>query len=375
MSTLHLAYNKMTMIERKCSMNGPSTRLGPSARLRRDAYPIFYTSIFLLAFIHSRSLVHQVGAFVPRAVPSRNSNAQTRPPSVFPHLYADESIGRKISAPFSRSSSSSRTSSTILPAVAALQLITETYESAKYIAQTTADAYGASLIENPLPTKSLTAGVLCGISDVIAQRRDPNRGEYNIGRTVRFASKGCIGGIIWTFWYNWIDGFLSFDESFNNNSPTSLNIYSLTGAVTNASLLLFVKSHVGAVTTFLSILLEQFIWCPLVYGTFEIPVSTLMNGGELAGVKNEVDAKLNGLLVSNAKVWTLANLIIYNAPLEWRLFIGNVIDIFWQSIVSDVSADCGKAGDDVCEIPDDDDLMINDDNIPDPSFYAEKSRI
>jgi len=151
-----------------------------------------------------------------------------------------------------------------------------------------------------------------------------------------------------------------------------------------ASLMVLVKSHLGAVTTLLSILLEQFIWCPLVYGTFEIPVSTLMNGGELGGIRKEVDAKLNGLLVSNAKVWTLANLVIYNSPLEWRLFIGNCIDIFWQSIVSDVSADCGKVGGDVCEIPDDDDddndklvmlTTMDDKNNPDPSFYAKKSRM
>lgn len=165
---------------------------------------------------------------------------------------------------------------------------------------------------------------------------------------------------MWTFWYDRLDGFLDCD------SPTSL--YALAGVAANVGLIGFVKEHVGAVTTVLSILLEQFIWCPIVYGTFEIPVSTLMNGGELTGVKDEVDAKLGGLLISNAKVWTLANLVIYNSPLEWRLLIGNGIDIFWQSIVSDVSADCGKVGDDVCEIPDD---LIEDD----PSFYAEKSRI
>mmetsp|Transcript_3134 Transcript_3134/g.6679 ORF Transcript_3134/g.6679 Transcript_3134/m.6679 type:complete len:156 (-) Transcript_3134:208-675(-) len=96
--------------------------------------------------------------------------------------------------------------------------------------------------------------------------------------------------------------------------------------------------------------MEQFLWCPLVYGTFEIPVSTLMNGGEPSSIRGEVKGKLNGLLVSNAKVWTLANLVIYNAPLEWRLFIGNVIDIFWQSIVSDVSADCGGPGQEECEV-------------------------
>jgi len=230
--------------------------------------------------------------------------------------------------------------------------------------QTTINAYTASLIEHPLPTKSFSAGVLCGISDIIAQKRDPNRGRFNPGRTIRFASKGCVGGILWTFWYDRIDGFLDFD------SPTSF--YALTGltATTNASSLLgFVKDHVGAVTTLISMLMEQFLWCPIVYGTFEIPVSTLMNGGQVGDIKDQVDAKLDGMLISNAKVWTLANLVIYNAPLEWRLLIGNGIDIFWQSIVSDVSADCGKVGDDVCEIPDD---LIDG---ADPSFYAEKSRI
>lgn len=240
------------------------------------------------------------------------------------------------------------------------------FESAISLAQTTADAYGALLIEHPLPTKSITAGVLCGISDVIAQRRDPNRAGYNIGRTVRFASKGCLGGIVWMFWYNWLDEFLSLD------STTSLYALLAARGVTvmndGSPLLLFAKDHLGVVTTVLSIVLEQFVWCPLVYGTFEIPVSTLMNGGKPSSIKDEVDAKLNGLLVVNAKVWTVANIAIYNAPLEWRLFIGNCIDIFWQSIVSDVSADCGKVGSDECEI----DAFPQ---VDDPSFYAEKSRI
>mmetsp|Transcript_24643 Transcript_24643/g.50906 ORF Transcript_24643/g.50906 Transcript_24643/m.50906 type:complete len:322 (+) Transcript_24643:166-1131(+) len=134
----------------------------------------------------------------------------------------------------------------------------------------------------------------------------------------------------------------------------SISLYALTGAIfspsANAAILAFAKAHLAAVTTAVSILMEQFLWCPLVYGTFEIPVSTLMNGGEPSSIRGEVKNKLNGLLVSNAKVWTLANLVIYNAPLEWRLFIGNVIDIFWQSIVSDVSADCGGPGQEECEV-------------------------
>ena len=231
------------------------------------------------------------------------------------------------------------------------------------LARTVMSGYGASLVEHPLPTKSVTAGVLCGISDVIAQKRGGGDGgdapPYDLRRTIRFASKGCVGGILWMFWYDWIDGFLAYnaggsdavvpDEASSSSAvavtTTNLSFYVLAGAVLppeiGASFRSFAGDHTGAVTTGVSMVLEQFLWCPLVYGTFEIPVSTLMNGGRLGSVRGEINSKLNGLLVSNAKVWTLANLVIYNTPLEWRLFLGNCIDILWQSIVSDVSAGCG----------------------------------
>jgi len=99
-------------------------------------------------------------------------------------------------------------------------------------------------------------------------------------------------------------------------------------------------------------LIEQFVWCPIVFGTFEIPVSTLLNGGSLTSVQKEVNSKLNGLLVSNAKVWTLANVLIYNAPVQWRPAVSNCFDLIWQSIVSDVAADCGNVEDDICEVLD-----------------------
>lgn len=261
------------------------------------------------------------------------------------------------------------------------------------LATTVSSAYGAVLHRHPLATKSLTAGVLCGVGDVLAQSRDNNESNtnsnnYNLQRTLRFASKGCLGGILWTFWYDQIDAFLRFqdiellDDAVQQSQSQSVSLYALTGALlpasANASILAFAKTHLAAVTTTISILMEQFLWCPLVYGTFEIPVSTLMNGGEPSGIKGEVESKLNGLLVSNAKVWTLANLVIYNAPLEWRLFIGNVIDIFWQSIVSDVSADCGGPGQEECKVDGDGDAVAGENSktpaaLADPN-YDEQQR-
>jgi len=226
--------------------------------------------------------------------------------------------------------------------------------------------YTSLLIEHPLPTKSLTSGALCGVSDVIAQSRDSSRREFNYGRLIRFAGKGCLGGIIWSFWYDNIDRFLDLDND--------INIYSLPALIGGKEDLVnyqWIRDHLAIVTTALSILIEQFIWCPIVFGTFDIPISTLMNGGSFSTVQKEVDSKLGGLLVSNAKVWTPANLIIYNAPVEWRPAVSNVVDIVWQSIVSDVAADCGKVEDDICEIPDTD----IDECETNFSFFAEKSRL
>lgn len=194
--------------------------------------------------------------------------------------------------------------------------------------------------------------------------------------------KGCVGGIIWMYWYDELDIFL--DET---NSFSFFNIF---GIVTDQ----WTKSYLGIVKTILSILIEQFLWCPIVFGTFEIPVSTLLNGGGLSSVKKEVDSKLGDLLISNAKIWTFANILIYGpVPVAWRPVISNCVDIIWQSIVSSVSADCGKVEDDICTVGDTFEgtaTMINDFATPDASvaddtsvttdtekdlaFYAEKSR-
>ena len=110
--------------------------------------------------------------------------------------------------------------------------------------------------------------------------------------------KGVVGGYIWTHWYDWIDSFLDLDSDYN--------IYKAFGAVATVNNYdEWIRSHLAIVTTALSLVIEQFIWCPIVFGSFEIPVSTLLNGGSLSNVQQEVEAKIGGLLVSNAKVWTI----------------------------------------------------------------------
>lgn len=247
-----------------------------------------------------------------------------------------------------------------------LGLVIEPLEPIVSVAKALTGGYSTSLVQNPLPTKSLTAGLLCGVSDVIAQKRaaasdeisNPSF-ELDPKRTLRFASKGCLGGILWMYWYDWIDGFLTYTSFADETESTAVDasrvsFYALLGSVATpeSHILQVCREHSGAVKTAVSMLMEQLVWCPLVYGTFEIPVSTLLNGARPQTIPSEVRSKLNGLLVSNFQVWTPANLVIYNAPLEWRLFLGNVIDVFWQSIVSDVAADCGGEQEE-CIVPND----------------------
>ena len=58
--------------------------------------------------------------------------------------------------------------------------------------------YSALLLEHPLPTKSITSGILCGISDIIAQLRDQTRSEFNYARLIRFAGEYLLSFcVIW----------------------------------------------------------------------------------------------------------------------------------------------------------------------------------
>eukprot|EP00984_Skeletonema_dohrnii_P026484 scaffold15845_cov114-Skeletonema_dohrnii-CCMP3373.AAC.3 len=285
--------------------------------------------------------------------------------AVDPSNFVNQSRDNSVSGGISVFSSRNVIAIVSVAALLALSQVPQTRVLATVIITT----YSKLLAEYPLPTKSLTSGLLCGVSDAIAQFREANRKQFNFQRWIRFAGKGCVGGVIWACWYDELDGFLDQDNKFN--------FFKLSGIVTDQ----WIKPYLGAFKTILSILIEQFLWCPIVFGFFEIPVSTLLNGGDLSSVKKEVDSKLGSLLISNAKIWTFANLLIYGViPVDYRPIISNIVDVGWQSIVSSVSADCGKVDDDICivNVNDFNSLVLtstgSDDEDKDLAFYAEKSR-
>ena len=189
-------------------------------------------------------------------------------------------------------------------------------------------SYSVALSSHPLLTKALTAVVLCGAADVIAQLRSKEMLSYI--RIARFASKAFVGGTLWAVWYDFADWILREENLIAGLSLIGFGARAMDGFVCTI------------LKTVLSLLIEQFIWCPIVFGLWEIPMATLLNGAPPSRISFEIRSKLNSMLVENAKVWTFANMIIYNSPIQYRAGLGNIVDVFWQSIVSDFAADCGS---------------------------------
>lgn len=186
---------------------------------------------------------------------------------------------------------------------------------------TIASSYNTCLEVHPLVTKSITAFSLCSLGDLIAQKRDRESADIDWGRVYRFALKGVGSSLIWNYWYESAD-----DIVLDILGP-------FRGSVGEVS---------APVRIAMAMLLDQFVWAPLAFGSYDIPVATFLNGGNVKTVPSEVRSKLGGMLMSNALVWTPANLIIYNVPPIYRVGASNLVDILWQSIMADVAADCGK---------------------------------
>jgi hypothetical protein len=189
-----------------------------------------------------------------------------------------------------------------------------------FLIDVTTAAYTYSLSHYQLATESATTAFLAGIGDLVAQtlsahhhqqqqKCDENQ-KFTIdwSRYQTFVLKGSVSGILWSKWYAFCD-------------PFTLMLSQNMDGIPNIQLLL-------------SILLEQFVWCPLMYSVWDIPFPMLLRGDDLREIPQNVQAAIGNLLIDNAKVWTVANIFIYNIPLQWRVVIVSLTDVVWQSVLS-----------------------------------------
>jgi len=95
--------------------------------------------------------------------------------------------------------------------------------------------------------------------------------------------------------------------------------------------------------------LEQLLWAPFYFGLYDLPAASLLNGVPSDGVASVVARHLPRTLAANAKIWTPANVVVYSAPLEYRLLIANCVDLLWSTVQADIAADC--TSEELCPVP------------------------
>jgi hypothetical protein len=197
--------------------------------------------------------------------------------------------------------------------------------------QSLLQAYSYASSHYYLVTQSVTMSMFSGLGDIIAQslERRKNVGRdavqyHDWTRTKRFFMKGLGCGLIWTAWYQiaevWSDAITNFLQS------TILGAHAL-----SPRLILRVHTVLFTIT---SILLEQFIASPIIFALWDIPLLSYLHGVPLAKLPGEVRRKLIPLLIANAKLWTLVNILIYNVPLQYRVAALSMADLAWQTILS-----------------------------------------
>lgn len=148
--------------------------------------------------------------------------------------------------------------------------------------------YSMLLQNHYYPTQSITGGICSFLGDAIAQTVERNDKEvsYDSNRGVVYFFKGLGGGIMWTYWFDIVDP--------------------LANKLTNSLLLghRSLPAVVQVTRTAVSILLEQFLMCPLLFTFWDIPFPALLLGSRPYQIPAQIQEKLSPLLVANAKVWT-----------------------------------------------------------------------
>jgi protein Mpv17 len=175
------------------------------------------------------------------------------------------------------------------------------------------------------PTQSATGGIFSSVGDVIAQTTSSgNDKKYDPRRTLNYFLKGLGGGIMWACWFQFADNW-----SLDLTRKVLLDRFALEEPSPNIE---------RATRTAISIILEQFLVCPVFYAFWDIPVPALLSGSPMRQIPSQIESKLGPLLVENAKVWTPLNLITYNIPLEFRILFTSCADILWQSINAGITS-------------------------------------
>jgi hypothetical protein len=179
------------------------------------------------------------------------------------------------------------------------------------------ETYDYCLTNYQLPTESATSACLAAIGDLAAQlrSRDPLRKNdaIDMQRINAFFVKGAVAGVLWSNWYALVDPIgMSFAEKLATNDIL-----------------------VDPFRIVISVFLDLFVMCPLLFATWDLPFPMLARGDQIESIPRKVQAKLSPVILENTKVWIFPNLIIYSIPLEYRVVVTSCTDAVWQMMLSE----------------------------------------
>jgi hypothetical protein len=180
-----------------------------------------------------------------------------------------------------------------------------------------------------LLSESLAAGTMASLGDYLAQRKENTRSsrsgsgmssniKYDPIRTAHFCFKGLGEGIMWSFWYRMVEQWSKLIAKTLLSSFPKLQMFE------------------SALKISVCIIMDLLLACPLIYGLWDIPVPALLRGER--NILQQVKSKLVEMVFASCKVWLPVNIVIYNMPVEYRVYLCSAADVFWQSIVSSISS-------------------------------------
>jgi hypothetical protein len=170
-------------------------------------------------------------------------------------------------------------------------------------------SYNVALEQDPLLTKSVTAGVILGAADLAGQVLENNLKDedkdIDIARFVRFAFFGFILQAPWNhFYYQLLDGALP---------PTQDPLTATTG---------------------IKVAIDQFIQAPI-FTVLIFYFLGLLEGKSTDDVKNQLDRDYKETMVANWKLWVPATIVnIAFCPPMLRVLFLNCVFFFWSIFLS-----------------------------------------
>jgi len=252
--------------------------------------------------------------------------------------------------------------------------------------------YGYCLKHHYFPTQSMTNAVLTMVGDGFAQSKENSDNmqeqqqqsssttattaiiqyNYNPKRGMIYFFKGLGSGILWAWWFEQADvlsreltqSTLShihglFDTTttlllssslsqfqqqqeildFTTTMTTTTTVVAAATAIVTSTTTLLAQQTEKIIQTTINILMEQFLVCPILFTVWDIPVTAMMQGDTKASqIPEQIESKLVPLLIANAKVYTFANIITYNIPLQYRLLSASAFSIISETINSGITS-------------------------------------